>query len=115
LFWAAYKGNVTLIKYLIELGSEIEFTNAKGTNILLMSGFGAQQDTLLYDYFLSKGVNINSNNSNKTNILLALAGSDAKDKSTFDFLIKKDLDWHYKDHKNNFFFIMQQNLVILKI
>ena len=47
MFWAAYKGNVTLIKYLIELGSEIEFTNAKGTNILLMSGFGASKTLAL--------------------------------------------------------------------
>ena len=104
LLWAAYKGNITLIKHLIELGSDIEFTTARGTNILLMSGFGSQQDTLLYDYFLSKGVNINSNNSNKMNILLALAGSDAKDKSTFDYLINKGLDWDYKDDENNGFF-----------
>ena len=104
LLWSAYKGNVPLIKYLIELGSDIEFTTARGTNILLMSGFGGQQDTLLYDYFLSKGVNINSNNSSKMNILLALAGSDAKDKNTFDYLINKGLDWHYKDDENNGFF-----------
>ena len=65
LLWAGYKGNIQLIKYLIELGSDIEFTTERGINILLMSGFGGQQDTLLYDYFLSKGVNINSCNSYK--------------------------------------------------
>ena len=104
LLWAAYKGNIQLTKYLIEMGSDIEFTTERGTNILLMSGFGGQQDTLLYDYFLSKGVNINSCNSNKINILLALAGSDANDINTFNYLISKGLDWNYKDDEKNGFF-----------
>ena len=104
LLWAAYKGNIQLTKYLIEMGSDIEFTTERGTNILLMSGFGGQQDTLLYDYFLSKGVNINSCNSNKMNILLALAGSDANDINTFNYLISKGLDWNYKDDEKNGFF-----------
>ena len=104
LLWAAYKGNLALMSHLIDLGSDINFTTNRGTNILLMSGFGSQVDTILYNFMFHNGVDVNSSNSNETNILLALAGSDANNKSTFDFLINKGLNWNYLDKEGNGFF-----------
>jgi len=104
LLWAAYKGNIPMVKHLIELGSDVKFKTARGTNILLMSGFGGQQDTVLYDLMFSQGVDPNSSSSSQMNILLALAGSDADKEDIFKYLIKKGLDWNHEDENGNGFF-----------
>ncbi|MEM9823974.1 MAG: ankyrin repeat domain-containing protein [Bacteroidota bacterium] len=101
LLWAAYRGNIPLIQHLIDLESDVHFKTTRGTNILLMSGFGSQEDLALYDLLLANGVDIHSTNSGGTNILLALAGSDAEDRKVFHYLVDKGLDWHYRDAKGN--------------
>ena len=104
LLWAAYKGNIEMVNHLISLGSDIQFKTARGTNILLMSGFGGQEDISLYELMFSNGVNPNYLGSNKINILLALAGSDANNEKVFRYLIEKGLDWDYRDENGNGFF-----------
>jgi ankyrin repeat protein len=104
LLWAAYKGNIPLVEYLIDLKSDVQFTTTRGTNILLMSGLGGQEDRALYNLIFSQGVDIHSVNSSGTNILLALAGSDADDDQIFHYLAENGLDWNYKDNSKNGFF-----------
>ncbi|MEM9546526.1 MAG: ankyrin repeat domain-containing protein [Bacteroidota bacterium] len=104
LLWSAYKGNIPLVEHLIELGSDIQFTTNRGTNILLMCGFGGQQDIALYDLLIKNGVDIHYTNSSGNNIMLALAGSDANDENIFHYLNKKGLAWNYKDNAGNGFF-----------
>ena len=101
LLWAAYKGNLPLINHLLDLGSDIHFETSKGTNVLLMCGFGGQKDTSLYEFLFSKGVDVNHANSDGMNILLTLAQSRLEDESIFKYLINTGLDWNYKDENNN--------------
>lgn len=104
LLWAAYRGNTEIVKHLLELGSDIHFASSRGTNILLMSGIGGQEDIELYKLMFSNGVDPNYTSDSKLNILLALARSDAKDENLYQYLIEKGLDWHSQDEEGNGFF-----------
>ena len=97
LLWAAYKGNIDLMKHLLDLGADVHMATSRGTNILSMTAIGGIVNTEVYDLILSKNVDIHSSNSSGANALLLLAGSNADDASTFEYLVKKGLSWNSQD------------------
>jgi palmitoyltransferase len=48
LHYAVYKGNIKIVKILIEYGANIDITNKRGLNVFHMSAHGNQVSSLVY-------------------------------------------------------------------
>jgi palmitoyltransferase len=48
IHYAAFRGNIQIIKNLIECGSNLEFTTKKGLNVLHLAAQGDQSNSLVF-------------------------------------------------------------------
>jgi ankyrin repeat protein len=105
LQWAAYKGNLDLMKHLLELGADPTECSSRGTNMLLMAAIGGVENTAVYDLILQQGIPLDYANNSGANALLLLAGSAIEDLSVFDYFMGKNISLDTKDNDgNNLFF-----------
>ncbi|MEM9846421.1 MAG: ankyrin repeat domain-containing protein [Bacteroidota bacterium] len=100
LLWAAYKGNLELMEYLLEKGSDAMLVDDHGYNLICFAAVGGQQDTKVYDLILANGVDVKSTNRAGANALLLLAPN-IKDKAVIDYFVGRGLDLHAKDEDGN--------------
>lgn len=100
LLWAGYKGNVDLIKYLIEQGSDVQLIDDHGNNLLCFTANGGQQNTAVYDLILANGLEVTSTTRSGANALLLLSPN-IKNKAVIDYFKQKGLDIHTKDNNGN--------------
>ncbi|PIE48819.1 MAG: hypothetical protein CSA39_05820 [Flavobacteriales bacterium] len=91
LFWVAYRGNLPIMKYLIEKGAKTDLSDDKGYTLLLFAAIGGQTNTELYDLLIKHGASVNETNPKGTNALHNLAGQ-AKNLTELDFFTKQGLD-----------------------
>lgn len=101
LHWAASKGNVEVMEYLIGKGAELDILDSHGVTPLSFAASSGQQNTKVYDLLISKGVNLKKtvNNDGANSLLLAI-GSD-KDFKLTDYFISKGLDIKSVDNEGN--------------
>ena len=106
LQWAAYKGNLEVMKHLLKLGANPNASTSRGTNMLLMAAIGGVQKSAVYDLILKEGISLNYTNMSGSNALLLLSGATIKDTSIFQYFIDKkiSLDIVDKDGNNLFFY-----------
>ncbi len=100
LMWAAYKGNVELMKYLLEKGSVTDIIDDHGHNLITFAAAGGQQNPEVYDLILENGVKVTDTNRDGANALLVLTPS-ITDMSIIDYFQKKGLDIQSKDNDGN--------------
>lgn len=103
LLWAAYKGDISVVKMLIDKGSDVNLVDSHGYNVLTFAAVGGQQNTALYDLILSTGHRIDETNSVGANALLLLAHA-IDNQETFTYFIEKGLDIASEDAKGNTIF-----------
>ena len=106
LQWAAYKGNLEVMKHLLKLGANPNASTSRGTNMLLMAAIGGVQKPAVYDLILKEGISLDYTNMLGSNALLLLSGATIKDTSIFQYFIDKkmSLDIADKDGNNLFFY-----------
>ena len=75
LLWASYKGNKALIKHLLDLGSDPQFSNSRGTNMLLMAAIGGVTEPTVYDLILQQGISLDYKNEIGANAMLVRVGA----------------------------------------
>jgi len=105
LQWAAYKGNIDVMKHLLKLGADPNASTSRGTNMLLMAAVGGVQKTEVYDLILKQGIPLDYTNVSGANVLLLLSGAAIDDMSVFQYFIDRNLPLDIKDNDgNNLFF-----------
>lgn len=104
IFWAAYKGNVEFMQYLLKKGAKTDLTDDKGLTILNFAASTGQQNTEVYDLCIANGAHLKTDvNPDGANALLLAAPYDHEFK-LIDYFVAKGLGFHNVDnHGNNVF------------
>ena len=100
IFWAANKGNVELMEYLLKQGARTDISDDHGYSLLNFAATTGQKNTKVYDICLANGLKLTDVNHDGANALLLVSQS-AKDFSTIDYFIAKGLDLNSKDTAGN--------------
>lgn len=101
IFWAAYKGNIELMNYLVSKGAKTNLFDDKGYSILNFAAATGQANTKVYDLCIKLGINPKKDlDHNGANALLLVAPYD-KDFSLINYFISKGLDLNSTDKEGN--------------
>lgn len=101
IFWAAYRGNVELMEYLISKGAKTNLFDDKGYSILNFAASAGQANTKVYDLCIKKGINPKKDlDHNGANALLLVAPHD-KDFTLINYFVAKGLDLNSTDKEGN--------------
>lgn len=101
IFWAAYKGNLPLMKYLRKKGSNLKLIDQHGYSLITFAATTGQEDLAVYDFCLKNGSDlINEKNRDGANSLLLFLGRSGK-KEVVDYFLEKGLSLQSKDDSGN--------------
>jgi ankyrin repeat protein len=101
IHWAANRGNIALVEYLIKKGSPVSILDSHGATPVTFAAAAGQLDTKLYDIFAANGVNLKTDvNSSGANALLLAIAAD-KDLKLTDYFIAKGISLDSKDAQGN--------------
>ncbi|MCD8538852.1 MAG: ankyrin repeat domain-containing protein [Leadbetterella sp.] len=96
LHWAASRGNLELVNYLIGKGADVHYPDSYGTPITAYAASTGNKNTQVYDVLFKAGVNPHQKYENgATLLLLAVAGD--PDLTLTDYFISKGLSLTDKD------------------
>lgn len=101
LHWAASKGNVEIMEYLIAKGAKANIQDSHGTTALNFAASAGQQDTKVYDLCLANGADLKKDVSTEGANALLLAVASDKDFKVTDYFVSKGLSLNSTDAKGN--------------
>jgi ankyrin repeat protein len=101
IFWAAYKGNVNIMKHLFDKGAVINITDSHGNTPVTFAAATGQKNTAVYDLFEKNGAVLNQEkNEDGVNALLLLAPY-LENKKELTYFLNKGFKLDDKDPKGN--------------
>tara|TARA_R110002073_G_scaffold336208_1_gene530964 strand:- start:106331 stop:107812 length:1482 start_codon:yes stop_codon:yes gene_type:complete len=101
IFWAAYKGNLTIVHYLLNNGAKTDIKDDKGSTILNFAASSGQQNTKIYDLLIANGANLQEDlNPKGANALLLAAPADPNF-NLINYFISKGLSLNSVDADGN--------------
>jgi ankyrin repeat protein len=101
IHWAANKGNVELMEYLLNKGSKANVEDNHGMTVLNFAAANSQPNTQVYDLCLKNGANLKKDlNHDGANALLIAIANDKELKLT-DYFVSKGLDLKSTDAAGN--------------
>ena len=101
IFWAAYKGNVSLMEYLLSKGAKTNLLDDHGNTILNFAASTGQKNTKVYDFCLREGASLTKDlDHDGANALLLIAPYDT-DFSLLDYFTNKGLSLKSVDANGN--------------
>lgn len=102
IFWAAYKGNIELMNYLLNKGAKTNIIDDHGNTILNFAASTGQTNTAVYDLCLKHGADLKKDlDHNGANALLLVAPYDNKDFTLINYFVSKGLDLKSTDSNGN--------------
>jgi ankyrin repeat protein len=92
LHWAAMRGNVELMEYLVAKGAKGNYVDGHGATPINFAAGGGQQNTKVYDICLAHGADLKKdlNNDGANALLIGIAND--KDLALTNYFISKGLD-----------------------
>ena len=100
IFWAAYKGNLEMMKWLVNRGAKANIEDSHGYSVLNFAAIAVQSETALYDFLLDNKADIHSTNRSGANALLLVASA-AKDETILNYFVDKGLTFESVDDNGN--------------
>ncbi|WP_443944075.1 ankyrin repeat domain-containing protein [Pedobacter sp. AW1-32] len=101
VFWAASRGNVAVVEYLLKNGAKLDTQDSHGYSPLTFAATAGQQNTAIYDLFIKSGEKLKTDlNHDGANALLIAVPNDPELKLT-EYFISKGLDLNSKDAAGN--------------
>ena len=101
IFWAAYKGNVEVMEYLLSKGAKTDITDDKGNTILNFAAASGQKNTKVYDLCIANGANVKTDITPKGANALLLAAPYDKDFALINYFTSKGAAMHSVDADGN--------------
>ncbi|MCD0488656.1 ankyrin repeat domain-containing protein [Pedobacter sp. MC2016-14] len=101
LHWAANRGNVEVMEYLVSKGAKLNIEDSHGTTPMLFAAGSGQQNTKVYDVFITNGIDLKKElGQDGANILLLSVAGD-KDFALTNYFVSKGLKLSDTDAEGN--------------
>ena len=101
LHWAAFRGNVEVVNYLLSKGAKVSAEDSHGSTPLNFAAGAGVTDTQVYDLLIKSGANLKKDlNHDGANALLLAVANDKELKLT-DYFVSKGLDLKSTDAAGN--------------
>ncbi|MDY8138409.1 ankyrin repeat domain-containing protein [Aquimarina sp. 2201CG5-10] len=101
IFWAAYRDNLEIMKYLIDKGAKTDVIDSHGYSLLNFAAVTGQQNTKLYDFCIANGANpLTETNNDGANALLLVAPF-LQDDTLINYFVDKGIDLNSIDDIGN--------------
>ncbi len=101
IFWAAYKNNLEMMKYLVSQGAKTDIVDSHGYSILNFAAATGQTNTKLYDYLFHINADITvEKNHDGANALLLIAPH-LENYSLINYFLTKGASLNDKDGNGN--------------
>mgnify|MGYP000341217486 CR=1 FL=1 len=74
IFWAAYKGNLEMMQYLVDRGAKTDIIDSHGYSVFNFAANAGQKDKRLYDFLIEHGADpVEEKNHHGANAMLLIA------------------------------------------
>lgn len=101
IFWAAYKGNLEMMEYLVAKGAKTDLIDSHGYSLLNFTAVTGQRNIQLYDFCIANGADPKmEKNKDGANALLLVAPF-LEDEDLIDYFTAKGIDLHDTDTMGN--------------
>ena len=101
IFWAAYKNNLELMKYLVSKNARTNIVDDHGYTILNFAASTGQTNTKMYDYLIKMSANIKTDKNRKGANVLLLVAPYLENYSLVSYLLSKGASLEDKDNNGN--------------
>lgn len=114
LLWAAYKGNLSLMKKLVEMGADVGWKDDFGYGLLTFTAVGGVENQAVYEFIFDHGGSVNEVNHDGANALHLLVPK-LSDTAFLNYLVSKGFDLKGTDKKGNNAFMYAARMGNLRV
>ena len=101
IFWAAYKNNIELMKYLVSKNARTNIVDDHGYTILNFAASTGQTNTKMYDYLIKISANIKTDKNREGANVLLLVAPYLENDSLVRYLLSKGASLEDTDNNGN--------------